>query len=102
LSPAQVSLGGGNEPDFRTRELSLRQSKLQVACGPSELYDAYRAIGLAFEALEHGRYARTNHIQRLVKAGNLDGGTLRWKLPQGGNSIPMNAGRPSDRNLDVS
>jgi hypothetical protein len=28
------------------------------------------------KALEHGRYARTNHIQRLVKAGNPDGGTL--------------------------
>jgi hypothetical protein len=71
--------------------------------GAKELYDADRAIGLAFKALEHGRYARTNHIQRPVKAGNLDGGTQqRWKLPQGGNRIPMNAGRLSDRNLDAS
>ena len=39
---------------------------------------------------------------RPFPAWPVDCGTLRWKLPQGGNSIPMNAGRPSDRNLDVS
>jgi hypothetical protein len=32
------------------------------------------------KALEHGRYARTNHIQRLVKAGNPDGGTLALEI----------------------
>jgi hypothetical protein len=48
--------------------------------GAKEPYDAYRAIGLVFKALEHGRYARANHIQRLVKAGNLDGGTLALEI----------------------
>ena len=45
--------------------------------GAQELYEAYRATGLSFEDLERGRYARINHIQRLLTTGQLDS-SLRW------------------------
>ena len=45
--------------------------------GAQELLDAYRTAKLTFEDLERGRYFRINHIQRLVKAGELDA-TMRW------------------------
>jgi nucleoside-diphosphate-sugar epimerase len=45
--------------------------------GAQELYDAYRAVGLTVEDLERGRYVRISHIQRLLKAGQLDA-SLRW------------------------
>jgi nucleoside-diphosphate-sugar epimerase len=45
--------------------------------GAQELYDAYRAVGLAPREMETGRYVRINQIQRLQKAGQLDN-SLRW------------------------
>jgi nucleoside-diphosphate-sugar epimerase len=45
--------------------------------GAQELYDAYRAAALTAQDLERGRYLRINHIQRLLKAGQLDT-SLRW------------------------
>ena len=45
--------------------------------GAQELYDAYRAVGLTAEDMEGGRYVRISQIQRLQKAGQLDG-SLRW------------------------
>jgi len=45
--------------------------------GAQELYGAYRAAGLTFEDLEHGRYTRISHIQRLLESGQLDA-SLRW------------------------
>ena len=45
--------------------------------GAQELYDAYRAAGLTAKDLERGRYARISHIQRLLKAKELDA-ALRW------------------------
>jgi nucleoside-diphosphate-sugar epimerase len=45
--------------------------------GAQELYESYRTIGLTAEELEHGRYLRISHIQRLQKAGRLDT-SLRW------------------------
>ena len=53
--------------------------------GAQELYDAYRAAGLTFADLEKGRYFRINHIQRLVKAGELDA-SMRWT--NSGKSFP--------------
>ncbi len=46
--------------------------------GAQELYDAYRAAGLSFADLECGRYTRISHIQKMMKAGQLDT-SLRWK-----------------------
>jgi nucleoside-diphosphate-sugar epimerase len=45
--------------------------------GAQELYEAYRAVGLSFADLELGRYTRITHIQKLMKAGQLDS-ALRW------------------------
>ena len=45
--------------------------------GAQELYGAYRAVGLTAEDVEHGRYARISHIQRLSKAGKVDS-SLFW------------------------
>lgn len=45
--------------------------------GAQELYDAYRVVGLRPEDLERGRYARINHIERLLKAARVDA-SLRW------------------------
>jgi nucleoside-diphosphate-sugar epimerase len=43
--------------------------------GAEELYKAYRAVGLRNE--QCGSYIRINHIQHLLKSGQLDG-SLRW------------------------
>lgn len=45
--------------------------------GAVELLEAYQAAGLTRAELEHGRYTRINHIQRLMKSGRLDA-SLRW------------------------
>jgi nucleoside-diphosphate-sugar epimerase len=45
--------------------------------GAQELYQAYQAAGLTLADLECGRYTRISHIERLMKAGQLDS-SLRW------------------------
>ena len=45
--------------------------------GVEELYDAYRTVGLTLENLNQGRYIRISHLQKLLKAGQLDT-SLRW------------------------
>ncbi|MFY9910147.1 MAG: SDR family oxidoreductase [Candidatus Sulfotelmatobacter sp.] len=47
--------------------------------GARELYEAYRTVGLTTEDMERGRYLRISHIQRLLRAGQLDA-SLRWCL----------------------
>jgi nucleoside-diphosphate-sugar epimerase len=54
--------------------------------GAQELYDAYRATGLSFQDVEGGRYARINHIQRLLQTGKLDA-SLRWCRPRAGTAM---------------
>jgi nucleoside-diphosphate-sugar epimerase len=49
--------------------------------GAQELLEAYQAAGLNSADLERGRYTRINHIQRLMKSGQLDA-SLRW-IPSG-------------------
>ena len=56
-------------PGFRPQWTALR--------GAQELYDAYRAVGLSRGDVACGRYVRIRQIQRLLKAGQLDG-SLRW------------------------
>jgi nucleoside-diphosphate-sugar epimerase len=45
--------------------------------GAQELYEAYRAANLRVEDMQTGRYVRIRSIQRLLKAGQIDG-SLRW------------------------
>ena len=57
--------------------------------GAQELYDAYRAAGLAYEDLEGGCYFRIRTIQRLLQSGQLDA-SLRWSVtaPWGEATVP--------------
>lgn len=68
-------------PDTRCYRINCDKIRRVIPCfqpqwtaqrGAQELYEAYRAVGLAFEDLENGRYIRIEHIQRLRKAGQLD------------------------------
>jgi nucleoside-diphosphate-sugar epimerase len=45
--------------------------------GAQELYEAYCTAGLSFADLDLGRYTRITHIQKLMRAGQLDS-SLRW------------------------
>src|ERR1700733_15235772 len=45
--------------------------------GAQELLEAYRTVGLTSADVEHGRYTRISHIQRLISSGQLDS-SLRW------------------------
>jgi nucleoside-diphosphate-sugar epimerase len=66
-------------PDFRP-QWTARQ-------GARELYQAYRAAGLTRDDLERGRYVRISHIQRLLKAGQLDN-SLRWSNRHAETVVP--------------
>lgn len=59
--------------------------------GAQELYEAYQAMELTAKDLEDGKYIRMVHIRRLLKAGLLDD-SLRWRLPEDGNSF-LNANK---------
>lgn len=56
-------------PDFRPQWTARK--------GAEELLRAYQAANLSRADLEHARYMRINHIQRLIEAGQLDT-SLRW------------------------
>lgn len=80
--------GGG--PDKRCYRVSCEKIRRMLPSfqpqwtarkGAQELLEAYRAVGLSSADLEHGRYTRINHIQRLMKSGQLDT-SLRW-IPSG-------------------
>lgn len=82
----RVEYAPGGGPDLRCYRVNFdRINRLVPAfCpqwtarkGAQELYEAYRAIGLTAEDMKTGRYVRISEIQRLQRAGQLDG-TLRW------------------------
>lgn len=80
----EYAAGGG--PDKRCYRVSCDkirrilpnfQPQWTARKGAQELLEAYRAAGLSAADLEQGRYTRINHIQRLIKSGQLDT-SLRW------------------------
>lgn len=82
----RIEYAPGGGPDKRCyritcdkirRLLPAFQPQWTARKGAQELYDAYRGAGLRAEDMQHGRYVRINHIQRLKKTGNLDA-SLRW------------------------
>lgn len=82
----QVEYAPGGGPDLRCYRVNFDKierlvpgfrSEWTARKGAQELYEAYREVGLTFEDVERGRYVRINEIQRLQKAGQLDG-SLRW------------------------
>jgi nucleoside-diphosphate-sugar epimerase len=84
----EYAVGGG--PDKRCYRVSCEKIRRVLPNfrpqwtarkGAQELLEAYRAVGLSGADLERGRYTRINHIQRLMKSGQLDA-SLRW-IPSG-------------------
>jgi nucleoside-diphosphate-sugar epimerase len=80
----EYALGGG--PDLRCYRVNFDKINRLVPTfrpqwtarkGVQELYESYLAIGLTAEDMKTGRYIRISEIQRLQKAGQLDG-ALRW------------------------
>lgn len=85
-----IEYASGGGPDKRCYRVSCDkirrvlpnfQPQWNARKGAQELLDAYRAAGLTSAELEQGRYTRINHIQRLIKSGQLDS-SLHW-LPAG-------------------
>jgi nucleoside-diphosphate-sugar epimerase len=83
----RVEYAPGGGPDKRcyrvncdkiARVLPSFRPQWNARKGAQELYDAYRAAGLTFEDVQHGKFARIAQIQRLQQAGKLDA-SLRWK-----------------------
>lgn len=82
----RIEYAPGGGPDKRCYRVSCEkirrvlprfQPQWTARKGAQELYDAYREAGLCAEDLEHGRYIRIRHIERLLKAGKIDA-TLHW------------------------
>ncbi|MGA7856917.1 MAG: SDR family oxidoreductase [Terracidiphilus sp.] len=76
--------GGGPDPrcyrvsfDKINRLLPAFRPQWTARLGAKELYDAYRANGLAAADMEQKRYVRINEIRRLQQSGRLDEG-LCW------------------------
>ncbi len=83
----QVEYAKDAEPDKRTYRVdfskiakTLPEFKPQwtARLGAEELYTAYQKYGIMLEEFEGPKYKRIDHINQLVKAGDLDS-TLRWK-----------------------
>jgi len=92
-SHVEYAPGGG--PDLRCyrvncdkihRMLPAFRPQWNARKGAQELYDAYRAVGLTREDMESGRYVRLKHIQRLLKAGQLDP-SLHWTSQRAGTTV---------------
>ena len=83
----RVEYAPGGGPDLRCYRVNFDKINRLVPAfrpqwtarkGAQELYEAYRTIGLTADDMKTGRYVRINEIQRLQRAGQLDG-TLRWR-----------------------
>lgn len=82
----RIEYAPGGGPDKRCYRVSCDkirnilpgfQPQWTARTGAQELLEAYRAVGLNRADLEHGRYLRINHIQKLIHSGQLDT-SLRW------------------------
>ena len=102
---ASIEYAAGGGPDKRCYRVSCEKihrilpnfrPQWTARKGAQELYDAYRVAGLTRDDLETGRYARINHINRLLEAGLLET-SLRWKSDREGNTFPLIAGEPLKR-----
>jgi len=82
-----VEYAPGGGPDKRCyrvdcskirRVLPAFKPQWNVRKGAQQLYDAYRSVGLTFNDIETGRYARIGNIRKLMSSGQLDN-SLRWR-----------------------
>ena len=79
-----------------SRTLPHLNLKWDAHQGASQLYKAYRQVGLTVEDFEGPRYKRIDHIKHLMESGFLDT-ALRWQQP---NIIPIHAGKPGIDDAD--
>jgi nucleoside-diphosphate-sugar epimerase len=82
-----IEFADGAGPDKRcyradfsriTKVLPAFQPKWNARRGASELYEAYKKVGLKVEDFEGARYKRIDHIQGLLASGRLNA-DLRWQ-----------------------
>jgi len=92
---SRVEYAPGGGPDLRCYRVNCEKIRRRLPGfrpqwnarqGARELYDAYRARGLTQEDRESGRYVRLKHIQRLLKAGQLDA-SLHWSSQRAGTTV---------------
>jgi len=92
---SRVEYAPGGGPDLRCYRVNCEKIRRMLPGfrpqwnarqGARELYDAYRARGLTQEDRESGRYVRLKHIQRLLKAGQLDA-SLHWSSQRAGTTV---------------
>jgi nucleoside-diphosphate-sugar epimerase len=85
----RIEYAPGGGPDKRCYRINFSkihkflpnfQPQWTARKGAQQLYEAYRAVGLTFDDVEKGRYARMVHIRKLMAAGGLDD-SLRWREP---------------------
>ena len=93
---SRIEYAPGGGPDKRCYRINCDKIRRVLpgfrpqwtACqGARELYDAYRTAGLTRDDLERGRYVRISHIQRLLKAGQVDS-SLRWSNRHAETVVP--------------
>ena len=92
---SRVEYAPGGGPDLRCYRVNCEKIRRMLPGfrpqwnarqGARELYDAYRARGLTREDMDSGRYIRLKHIQRLLKAGQLDA-SLHWSSQRAGTTL---------------
>jgi nucleoside-diphosphate-sugar epimerase len=69
-----------------TRLLPAFKPQWDARRGAEQLYQAYQQAGLTWEVFNGPRYKRIGHIQRLLKAGQLES-TFRWTQQATASSI---------------
>jgi len=81
-----VEFAPGGGPDKRCyrvtcdkirRVLPNFQPQWTARMGAKELYNAYRAVNLTFDHIQHGSYVRMDQIKRLLSSCKIDS-TLHW------------------------
>jgi nucleoside-diphosphate-sugar epimerase len=96
----KIEYAPGGGPDKRCYRVNCEKIRLALPNfrpqwtarkGAQELYDAYRATGLTKEDLRGDRYLRINRIQRLLKAGELDG-SLHWTATASAEKVAVPGG----------
>ncbi len=92
---ARVEYAPGGGPDLRCYRVTCEKIRRRLPNfrpqwtarkGAQELYDAYRKVGLTREDVDSGRYVRLKHINRLLKAGQLNS-SLHWSPQRTGSTV---------------
>ena len=86
---SRVEFADGAGPDARCYRVDFTKIERQITSfaprwtapkGAAQLYETYRATGLAVEDFEGARYKRVEHVRQLMQRGLLDA-QYRWCTP---------------------